>query len=256
MANTPKLTPDQAFELKRMMYEGAKYADLQIMYDVSYQTVVGIKGGRFYGSVPWPDGNIGAMPKVAKSEDAPPNKYGKVLAGGVNTEQERPIATKHQIEELNAMARQNGFPNIGAMLEFNKHVAIKERMEREVEEQRLKSLAYEESERIRMLPENVEARRLAAKEPERQDIIDPKMQDKYTWEEILELTHANHLVQVADGGKDPALQMAIRIAFKLFRSTQWGQQHVLVTVYDIRKKIEKYWDEHSDERPEEEQTAL
>lgn len=258
MANTPKMTPNEAYECKRLMYEGEKYADLQVTYGLSYQTVVGIKAGRFYGSVPWPDGSIGSMPKAPRNEYNKQGTVKTVITGGVNAEQERPIATRAQIDELNTMARGMGFANIGAMLEHNKHIAIVERMAREVEQQRVRTAEYEESESIRMLPENVEARRIAAlaNPPERQDICDPEVQDKYTWDEILELADRIPIVQVANTSEDFALREAIQIAFKLFKSSQWPQDYILATVYAIRKKIEKYWDEHSEKRPEGEQTAL
>lgn len=245
------LTPEDMYALKTAIWEGLDNKELMERFKVSYSIVIGVKAGRTYPHIPWPDGSIGAMSEMRKELLKEGRKRATVTGKHLDREPTRPIARLEDIKFLDNEARKLGFMNNEAMYQHFYHQAINERMARENEEQRLKTEAYEEAERVRMLPENVEARRLAraALPVERDDICDPALQEMIPESELEGLDIP--VVQVAQSEMDEALLLAIRICFNLFTRRQWSQDHVLKNIYMIKGKIERYWEEHPVE-----QTAL
>lgn len=257
MGRTPSVGMDVVHQIKARIWDDADHKTIQEEFNVPYQMSVNIKAGRQYDYIPWPDGSIGGLPKTRVDQITANKRYATRMGKSPGAAPTVPIVSPEVVHSLNAIAREHGFNTIHDMEMHYKNIAENERIARINEEQRLKNEAYEESERIRMLPENVEARRLALETMpiERDDLCDPDLQEKYTWEEVLGSSQ-NPVVLVADSEGDPALKLAIQICFKLFTSRQWGQDHVLKNIYLIKGKIEKFWDENPERRPEGELNAL
>lgn len=238
------LTPQEMYELKTAMWEGADNKELMARFRLSYQIVVGVKAGRAYPHIPWPDGSIGAMSDMRK--ELLKNSRTRQTVNGKHLDPTPMIPTVplEVIHSLNKIALEHGFSNINEMERHYKNIAEKERVDRINEEQRLRSEAYEESERIRNLPENVEARRLAREvEPvKHDDLCDPDQQEMLAEGELEGLDIP--VVQVAQAEGDKALLLAIRICFKMFSRRQWTQDHVLKNIYSIAMKIENFWFEN------------
>lgn len=241
------LTPQEVYQLKNDLWEGADKETLMDRYSISYQIVQGVKAGRMHRNVPWPDGSIGAMPDERKVLLKNNRKSHTINGKHLESIPTVPTVPLELIHSLNEIAQQHGFSNIQEMERHYKNIAEKERVDRINERQRIRSEEHEERQRIYELPENVEARRLAreAMPVERDDICDPDQQEMLTEEE---LDPRIPVVEVAQG-EGPALMLAVRICFKLFSPRQWRQDHVLKNIYSIAGKIEKFWDENPDRRP-------
>lgn len=246
MAPTPKLTPDQAYQLKTKMWEGAPHKELMTEFDLSYQIVVGTKAGRFYGYVPWPDGSTGALPEYRKQALTLFRQRATVSG-----KQQLPVGkpsllrppSMAELSDLDKAAHKAGFVNIDAMLTHFKQ---------EVENERHAKLMAEHAERMR----THDARSAAglkrkAKEPARpivrQDIVDPEANEKLDWGYIIEMAPNTPVVLIAEGEGDEALKMAICICFKLFPSTTWGTSEILKPIYEVKRKIETFWGEQGEE---------
>lgn len=243
------LGPDTAYQIKARIWDDATHAEIQEEFRVSYQTSVNIKGGRQYSHIPWPDGSVGAFPKARTDQIADNKRYATRTGkspGAAPTIVAPPLKL---VRELDEAAQKLGFGSIAEMQQHFFNEVINERIRKEVEAQRLRSEAYEESERIRMLPENVEKRRLerSVMEVERDDLCDPELQEMIPEEELEGLDIP--VVQVAQSEGDKSLLLAIRICFGLFTRRQWSQDHVLKNIYMIKGKIEKFWDENPERRP-------
>lgn len=250
MGRPASVSLETVHQIKCRIWDGADHKTVQEEFGVAYQMSVNIKGGRQYPYVPWPDGSTGELPKMRVEQLALAKRRATITGKALN-EPPRAVARLEDIQFMDMEARKIGFLNNEAMFQHFLHMAVNERMARENEEQRLRSEAYEESERLRLLPENVEARRLARETllVERDDICDPNMQEMIDESELEGLDIP--VVQVAKSEMDEALILAIRICFKLFTRRQWTQDHVLKNIYMIKGKIERYWEEHPGE-----QTAL
>lgn len=257
MGRAPSVSIETIHQIKARIWDDADHAAIREEFGISYQMSVNIKSGRQYDYVPWPDGSIGGLPSTRVEQIAENKRYATRMGKNLGPAPTRMAPTIGTIRELDKIAKELGFTSSYLMQQHFLNKVISERMKKEVEEQRLRSEAYEESERIRLLPENVEARRLEMENmpEERDDICDPDEQNMYEWEDILARSQGN-VVLVAENENDPALKLAIQICFKLFTPRQWGQDHVLRNIYSIKGKIEKFWDENPDRRPQGEQTAL
>lgn len=250
MGRTPMVGIETIHQIKARIWDDADHKTIQSEFGVSYQMSVNIKAGRQYEYVPWPDGSTGGLPRTRVEQIAESKRYATRMGNSPGAAPTIKLPPLKLVKELDEAARKLGYSSIAAMQQKFLNDVILERMAKEVEEQRLKSEAYEESERIRLLPENVEARRIARESMivERNDICDPDLQEMITEEEFEATTAV--VAQVAKNENNKALMLATRIVFKMFVSRVWGGDNVLRNIYNVAGKIEKFWDENPDRRPQ------
>lgn len=237
----PRLSPQEAMAFKIDMWNGLDNNQLMEKYQVNYQLVVGIKAGRMYNVIPWPDGSSGPLAKTRKDWIANNKRNGHLTSKALDNLTIVPGGSPELRADMEPILREQGFMSVEAALEFNKNAVREERRQQELakHEAWMKELDTPEG-KARIAELNS---RRAPPEPTRDDIVNPEANERADWDYILQVGGDVPMVEVANEGNDPALKEAIRVAFKLIGPRQWKQDHMLKLVYSIKAKIERYWEE-------------
>lgn len=255
-----KLTTQEMHELKEDLWRGADYKEVMEKYGISYQIAVGVKAGRTYNYVPWPDGSLMAMPDYRKQELSDAKKYATRTERAVHRATAAAVDNSRlshaEQQSVDETARRLGFRNWAA---YEEHLRI-ERMKMLDAEAKAAHEAYMAPIRARdaRLEANpkLEARYWRARKSraERaknipvpgqtpQDQVDPEANQKMDWESVVLLGEGVKVVQIAAAEEhEPSLRLAIQIVFKLLSPRQWKEDHTLRMIYSIKQKIENFWE--------------
>lgn len=263
MANTPALTVEEAMALKADMFDGMKNNDLQDKYGVSYQIVVGIKAGRAYRDIPWPGGSLGRMPETQAHKLREQRKYNTKMN---NSQVARIWGAPGVVgpnnpwgwdqETIDKIMQHTGMTPAEFVEDYNEKKFEEARQHREELSRRAKESAKKTLADMTPAQRKVYYDAMKPREHLPADQADPDGFDyKYTWDEILELEPDNLLVQSVEGNgrMGEAMRHAIMGVFhpenrmSTPRSRQSEQTKNLV--FDITKKILKFWNEHPERAP-------
>lgn len=248
MGRQPSLDPVEASTLKNEMFNGAEYAELMDKYGLGYQTVVNIKAGKQYRDIPWPDGSIGAMPKIqsralkqARAFDTKMNKAMDARAGGAPSSQHNftPEQLRHQ-DTLDAIFRETGmrFANIEESGAYFLKL-VRDRNDKERAEQHQKELeAYRKFREENPGPYHSPHDSVSLPN----DQCDPDANAKLDWDYITQIAGGN--IPVVNAAEtDPALKLAVQIMFKLISERDWNNVNVGVKqALLVKQKIERFWE--------------
>jgi hypothetical protein len=259
MPRPPAFSPEMALEIKAQMFNGVGLKELATNYNTSYQTMVNIKSGMQYRDIPWPDGTLGGMPMMQVNKLRDQRKFqtkvnNNAAHGGGAPQSEDNFglsasAAREIDEAFNALARSKGYANYNDY-EWSRRRA---RYERDHAESERKHTEYMNQHRGEF-----EARvKRHEKNPPKLDprpeleMVNPEIQNKYTWEYILEMGGKIPVVQVAESDKDIAMRLAIQIYFYLQPQKNWSENWMLPQVARVKSQILKFWETFPEKAPKE-----
>lgn len=249
-----KLSPDEAFQIKQMIFNGAPYQEVMDHFGISYQLAVGIKNGRAYASIPWPDHTTGAMSKMQDRAITDRRRYQTRMNNALGAPQTpKTTMTLEDAQFFHEMAQKLGFATIEEAMEHTAQALEEERV-RKMNEENEKYLAeYRKNNSdpkflAAKRKENEEAARRRAQEHLPDDQCDPSAipdDKKYEWEELQIIAAGYPAVQVVlndeESEENEALKHALCFVLREFRPSQWNQEHCVRMVQIIKQKILNFW---------------
>lgn len=250
-----QLTTNEVYALKDDIWNGMGHQEVMTKYKIAYHLAVGIKNGRNYEYVPWPDGSTGKIPAARKSHISNTKQFDTKVNRAINSTFNSYEITPTQRADVEETARRLGFgTNINAAL-----ASIKKQMQEESEAKWAKinaersAIAQARQARYEENPHAPEfAYKYKGEPPVRQDQINPDTctNELYDWEDVLMLAPKNVVVQMAELTNDPALKFAIRLQFKLIKIKDWDESHIRELILKTKDKVDNYWDAHPEFRPQ------
>jgi hypothetical protein len=244
------LTPETAMQLKSDMYEGMKNVELIGKYSLGYQTLVNIKSGRQYGDIPWPDGQTGAMARMQNERNRNTRKFETRMNGGASRPEFSPQQSREEDEHLTKSLQSNEawirktYPEYtdditaASWRRFIKEYVRNEDIRKRTAEQDKRTTKHKEF--MKTYKPDATPELKPGQLPN--DQCDPDANEKMDWEQVKALAAELPVVQIADGEDDAPLKLAIQIVFLGFTSKQWGGDVCTRVIYQIKGKIEKFWE--------------
>jgi len=254
MGNKNTLTPDAAYQIKQELWNGASYQDVMSKYGVTYQMATGMRAGRAYAHIPWPDGSVGPMGDMQKAKLSNSKGFNTRMNKALGAPQTPKTAmTLEDAQFFHEMAQKLGFATIEEAMEHTAQALEEERV-RKMNEENEKYLAeYRKNNSdpkflAAKRKENEEAARRRAKDHLPDDQCDPSAipdDKKYEWDELQIIAAGYPAVQVVlndeESEENEALKHALCFVLREFRPSQWNQEHCVRMVQIIKQKILNFW---------------
>lgn len=256
MPRPPALDAVEAAALKEDLWKGMPYSEAANKYKVSYQLVVGVKAGRVYPYVPWPDGSTGRMDGMRMRQITDARRFGHATRRGEPESEASTVARLKLLgryDEISRFVKDKTGKSVEELLEsFNKVC------ERIVDEEQARKhadwMAERDRHEARLLTDpaykaewEAWVARAKARVNDREvslpnDQVNPDANEKVPWPEVVALAPGLKVVEIAAADEhEPSLRLAIQIVFKLLSPRQWGEDHCLKMIYSIKQKIENFW---------------
>lgn len=234
MAGVHFISIEQAEDIKARLWDGNKTVTIAVEYGFSQATISNIKTGKQYADAKWPDGTMGGMPSYRRVQLMKSNSRDSAI-------QKQLGATNVPVEPGLVKATLDAF---GCTPEEFYQRGLEALQQKRYDDQMAKIAKLDE--KIAKMRSKLPPKRPEATPYHIDDgSSDPAKQEKFSWDEVLELVGAMPIVQVADAGEDSDLRDAIATALKLTSNTRsmWkpeNQKQFLKTVNDIKQRFLNY----------------